>query len=43
MKDLFIDLAQISEHFKQNQWSNQDLKLFLMAYHESANEIDAIR
>lgn len=43
MKDLFIDLAQISEHFKQNHWSSQDLELFLTAYYQTATEIDAIR
>lgn len=43
MKDLFIDLAQILEHFKQNHWSNQDLELFLTAYYQTAIEIDAIR
>lgn len=43
MKDLFIDLAQISEHFKQNHWSYQDLELFLVAYYQTAIEIDAIR
>lgn len=43
MKDLFIDLAQISDHFKQNHWSSQDLELFLIAYYQTAIEMDAIR
>lgn len=43
MKDLFIDLAQISEHFKQSHWSHQDLEMFLNAYYHAAVEIDVIR
>lgn len=43
MKDLFIDFAQILEHFRQSHWTSQDLELFLISYHQTANELDAIR
>lgn len=43
IKDLFIDLNQISDQFKQNHWSNKDLELFFTAYYQTAVEIDAVR
>ncbi|KAJ8984025.1 hypothetical protein NQ317_012249 [Molorchus minor] len=43
MKNLFVDLAQILEYFKQGNWTIHDLELFLLAYGQCASEIDIIR
>ncbi|KAJ8917389.1 hypothetical protein NQ315_002413 [Exocentrus adspersus] len=43
IKNLFIDLKQILEYFKQNNWSIFDLGLFLQAYDQCAIEVDVIK
>ncbi|XP_018565406.1 acidic fibroblast growth factor intracellular-binding protein isoform X2 [Anoplophora glabripennis] len=43
MKNLFTDLAQILDYFKQSNWSIHDFELFLNAYAQCALEIDIIR
>ncbi|KAG5870201.1 hypothetical protein JTB14_013895 [Gonioctena quinquepunctata] len=43
MKDLFVDLAQIAEYFKQGNWTSHDVEQFLIAYSQCANEIEPLR
>lgn len=43
MKNLFVEIAQIMDFFKQSNWSQQDLEMFLEAYTTCALEIDTLR
>ncbi|CAG9814817.1 unnamed protein product [Phaedon cochleariae] len=43
MRNLFVDLSQILEYFKQANWTSHDFEQFLLAFSQCANEIDTLR
>lgn len=43
LRNLFVELAQILETWKQNNWSCQDMESFLLAYMKCAVDMDVLR
>lgn len=43
LRNLFIDLSQILDMWKQNGWSRNDLEQFLIFYMQCALEMDVLR
>lgn len=43
LRNLFIDLSQILDMWKQNNWSCKDLESFLILYMQCALEMDVLR
>lgn len=43
MRNLFVDIAQILDSWKQNGWNVQDLESFLHSYMQCALEMDVLR
>lgn len=43
MRNLFVELSQILDAWKQNGWNSQELEMFLVAYQQCALEMDALR
>lgn len=43
LRNLFIELAQILDTWKQNSWSCQDMESFLNAYMRCALDMDVLR
>lgn len=43
LRNLFVDLSQILDIWKQNGWNVQDLESFLNSYTQCALEMDILR
>ncbi|XP_017779544.1 PREDICTED: acidic fibroblast growth factor intracellular-binding protein [Nicrophorus vespilloides] len=43
LRNLFVEISQILEIWRQNGWGSKDLQLFLSAYTQCALELDVLR